>query len=97
MVSQSKQWSASGLAHLMHTVHAVHTHYNPHLTIAGILVNHHDAQTTSGAHWLAELTTYATGAGLTVLEPPMPKRVVIADAVESSLGLDQYPGAPADL
>lgn len=97
IISQSKQWSANGLAHLLGTITAVNTYYNPDLRILGIIVNQHDAQTNSGSHWLTELHTAATVRGLHVLTPPVPKRVVIADAVEASIGLDQYPGTPKEL
>lgn len=95
VVTQSKLWSANGLAELLETISTVRQHYAPGLTVAGVLVNQHEGQTVSGGHWLDELRTAAAGRELRLLEPVVPKRVVIADAVESSHGLDQWPGGEA--
>lgn len=97
IVTQSKLWSATGLAHLLDTVSAVRTHYNPGLEVAGIVVNQHHATTTSGAHWLGELQAAAGERGIRILGRPIPRRVVIADAVEASIGLDQWPANTAEL
>lgn len=91
VVTHSKLWSSTGLAHLLNTIRAVKEHYNPGLEIAGIVVNQHDATTTSGAHWLGELQAAAEERELAILGKPIPRRVVIADAVEASMGLDQWP------
>ncbi len=92
VVSQSKQWSATGLAHLLATIRAVQTHYNGDLRVQGIIVNQHDARTTSGSHWHQELVSAAQQHNIPMFQPPVPKRVVISDAVEASMGLDAYPG-----
>lgn len=109
IVSQSKQWSANGLAHLLGTISAVRAHYNPSLSIAGIIVNLHDGRTLAGAHWLGELKVAADSYGISLLGShghdvegaaapgPVPRRVVISDAVEASMGLDEYPGDNAEL
>lgn len=97
IVTQSKLWSASGLAHLLGTVTSVRSYYNPRLSVDGIIVNLHDAATISGNRWLAELTEAARGQDVAVYSPPLPKRVVISDTVEASLGLDQWPTDTTDL
>jgi len=90
VVTQSKLWSANGLAHLLSTIDAVRDYYNPALTIAGIVVNMHEPNTVGGKHWRKELATAAAQRGLLVLDPPMPKRASIADATEAARGLDEW-------
>lgn len=89
IVTQSKLFSAAGLAKLLRTVDTVRTHYNPALTVGGVIVNAHEARTVSGAHWLAEIA-----GEVTVLQPPVPKRAFISDAAEAAQGLDEW-GNPA--
>lgn len=89
IVTQSKLWSANGLARLLGTVDSVREHYNHDLAIAGILINQHEGKTLSGAHWYGELAEAAEARHLKVLTPPIPKRVAISDAHESGIGLDE--------
>lgn len=95
IVTQSKQFSANGIAKLLSTINGVRSYYHAALTIAGVLVNQHEAATVSGRTWLEELTTAVEGQGIHVLEPPIPKKVVISDAVEAGYGLDQWGNAEA--
>ena len=89
IVSQSKLWSVNGLAKLMNTVSLVREHYNPQLTVAGLVLNAHEAHTLAGGHWADELTAAAEAAQLPILTPPVPKRQAIADATETARGLDE--------
>lgn len=97
VVTQAKLWSSSGLAHLLETINQVHDYYNPGLHVAGILVNLHDANTVSVQRWLDELQTACAKRALPLLLPPIPRRVVIADAAEAALGLDQWTPPQMDL
>lgn len=97
IVTQSKLLSLTGLAHLLDTIEVARRYLNPSLTIAGVLVNLHEAGTLAGAHWLNDLREACARQGLPLLDPPIPRRVVISDAAEAKMGLDQYPGAPAGL
>lgn len=90
VVTHSKLFSANGLAQLLDTIDSVRQYYNPTLTVAGVIVNQHEEQTVSGRTWLDELRTAAENRGLTVLNPPIPKRVVISDALEAANGLDEW-------
>jgi len=90
VVTQSKLWSANGLAHLLTTIDNVRRYYNPHLSVAGIIVNQHEEHTVAGRHWRQELQEAATARSLTVLTPPVPKRAAIADATEAARGLDEW-------
>ena len=84
-------WSANGLARLLGSIDQIRTYYNPTLTIGGIIINQHEARTTSGGHWISELTHEVEQRGLTIFNPPIPKRVAIADSVEASQPLEQWP------
>lgn len=95
VVTHSKLWSANGLTQLLDTIALVREHYNAQLDVAGILINQHEENTVSGRAWLDDLTEAAEARGLRVLTPPVPKRVVIADAVEASKGLDEWGSAEA--
>lgn len=95
IVTQSKLWSANGLARLLGTVDEVRKRYNHDLAIAGILINQHEEKTLSGAHWYGELAEAAETRRLKVLTPPIPKRVAISDAHESGIGLDEAPSKEA--
>ena len=90
VVTQSKLWSANGLAHLLTTIDNVRRYYNPELSVAGIIVNQHEEHTVAGRHWRQELEEAATARSLTVLTPPVPKRAAIADATEAARGLDEW-------
>ena len=90
VVTQSKLWSANGLAHLLTTIDNVRRYYNPELSVAGIIVNQHEEHTVAGRHWRQELQEAAATRSLTVLTPPVPKRAAIADATEAARGLDEW-------
>ncbi len=95
VVTHTKLFSSNGLSQLLDSIEDVRRYYNPALRVAGILVNQHEAGTVSGSTWLDELQTAAGARGLTLLDPPIPKRVVISDATEAANGLDQWGGAEA--
>ena len=97
VVTQTKLWSANGLAKLLDTVAAVTQSYNPRLRVAGIVLNQHEARTVGGGHWADEITAAAEARGLPLLSPPVPKRQVIADATEESRGLDEIDADARDL
>lgn len=89
VVTQTKLWSANGLAKLLDTIAAVTASYNPNLTVAGVVLNQHEARTIGGGHWAGEIAAAAEARGLPLLSPPVPKRQVIADATEEARGLDE--------
>lgn len=95
VVTQSKLWSTNGLAQLLDTITAVTKHYNPELTVAGVIVNQHEDRTLAGRYWLDDLTAAAEKRSLRVLQPPIPKRVAISDATEVAQGLDEFGGPDA--
>lgn len=93
VVTHTKQQALRGLGQLIRTIGKVRKHYNPELEVAGILGNQHEDKTVSGQHWLDELRSAAEAMNLKVLDPIIPKRVVISDSAEAVYGLDQWPGA----
>ena len=95
IVTQSKLWSANGLAHLLSTIDDVRKYYNAGLVVAGVVVNQHEPHTVGGRHWHDELQAAAEVRGLRVLAPPIPKRAAIADATEAARGLDEWGTADA--
>lgn len=92
VVTHTKQQALRGLGQLIQTIQRVRSYYNPELTVAGILGNQHEESTVSGQHWLDELRSAAETMSLPLLEPLIPKRVVISDSAEAVHGLDQWPG-----
>ena len=98
VVTQTKQFSLNGLAQLLSSIENVRKYYNQDLQVAGILANQHEEGTISGQTWMEELQDAANARGLTMLMPPIPKRVVVSDATEASKGLDEWgSGAANDL
>lgn len=95
IITHSKQWSLNGLAQLLNTIWAVRSYYNSELSVAGIIVNQHESGTVSGSTWLGELNQAAQQRETPVLDPPIPKRVVIADSTEAAHGLDEWGSADA--
>ena len=95
VVSHSKLFSANGLAQLLDTIDQVRRYYNPMLQKIGFLIYQHEDRTVSGQTWLDELTRASQARSLTILDPPIPKRVVISDATEAARGLDAWGSAEA--
>lgn len=91
IVTHSKLWSANGLARLLNSIEEIRTFYNPDLEIGGIIINQHERNTTSGNHWIDELRNEVTRRNLLIFDPPIPKRVAIADSVEASQSLETWP------
>jgi len=60
------------------------------LQVAGVLINQHEENAVSGRAWVDDLSEAATTRGLRSLTPLIPRRVVIADAIEASRGLDEW-------
>jgi len=90
VVTHSKLWSANGLGQLLTAIDSLLAYYSPTPHVAGVLINQYKENTVSGRAWVDDLSEAATARGLRILTPPIPKRVVIADAVEASRGLDEW-------
>ena len=89
IVSQTKLWSANGIAHLLASIDTVQRHFNPTLAILGVIINLHEAHTNAGRYWSAELQEAGDARGFRIFAPPVPKRAIIADSIETRRGLDE--------
>lgn len=98
IVTQSQTAAILGLARLLETIRFVaegddgEPALNPGITVSGVLVNQHEESTISGAQAIEELRSVE---GLPLIEPFIPKAVVIRDAMAAGLGLDQWPARQA--
>lgn len=89
LITQSSSWSLDGLALLLRTIRDVRQFYNPSLEVAGLILNQHEPRTASGKYWAGELATAAGENGLRLIEPYVPKRNAIKDAIDYGQGLDE--------
>ncbi|MFF0818407.1 ParA family protein [Rhodococcus sp. NPDC003318] len=90
IVSQSALFSANGLDRLRRTIDAVRRSYHPDLTLRGVIINLHEAQTIAGQEQLDEIAAHAEIIGY-----PIPKAVVIKDASEAQRSLEDWGTARA--
>ncbi|MDO4613923.1 MAG: ParA family protein [Actinomycetaceae bacterium] len=89
VVTAARLWSASGWVRLSETVAQVKAAYNRGLEHLGIIVNAMEATTRTRRHWHEELREAAESAGMRLFAPAIPKRTLIGDTAEASLGLDE--------
>lgn len=87
VVTHPRQWSSQGLTKLLANIDLVTTHYNAALTVKGIVVNQVEPRTRAAQFWIKELQDYAAERGVTVLKPFIPKRVAVADSIETQTRL----------
>lgn len=92
IVTQAKLYSVQGAQRLLDNIRQVRQAYAPELQVIGAIVNLHEARTVGARAAIDDLESLD---GLKVLLPLIPKRVVIADAVEAGVGLDQWGGTDA--
>jgi chromosome partitioning protein len=87
VVVQPHEFSADGIRDLMRTVHAVQEKVNPDLVVDGLVIN--GVRPTTGEHaaWIEEYRKQFGGA---ILEPPLPERIVIAEAQRLKTPLEFY-------
>jgi len=85
VVSQSALFSANGLDRLRRTIDAVRRSYHPELTLRGVIINLHEAQTIAGQEQLDEIA-----ASTEIIGYPIPKAVVIKDASEAQRSLEDW-------
>ena len=87
VVVQPHEFSADGIRDLMQTVHAVQEKVNPDLVVDGLIIN--GVRPTTGEHaaWVEE---YRKQFGAAVLEPPLPERIVFAEAQRLKTPLEFY-------
>lgn len=87
IVTHAQLFSAHGLTRLLSNIGLVQENYNPNLSVLGVAINQLEAHTNAARYWLEEVHNYATKVGVEIVDPPIPKRVKIADAVEQAEAL----------
>jgi chromosome partitioning protein len=87
IVTEADIDSLVGIANVMETTAVIRQHYNPDLTVAGIVVNNLDRRAGEQKYRLAELqSTYKN----LVWEPHLPHRTRIADAKGAKAPIHDY-------
>ena len=94
IVTHAARYSLDGISHLLDSVDMVRE-YNPALKLAGLVVNQYERQRNASQSWRLELAEAAEEMGLSVFEPMIPKRTMIAEAAENGEALDQRGGEDA--
>lgn len=89
LVTEAGLFAADGVALMRDTIGSVQQHYNPELTIRGVLLNKWEPATLAGREWRL---TLQEALGEQLLDPPIPKRAVIRDAIETGDALDRIKG-----
>ena len=92
VVVQPHEFSADGIRDLMRTVQAVQEKVNPDLVVDGLIIN--GVRPTTGEH-MAWVEEYRKQFGTAVLEPPLPERIVVAEAQRLKTPLEFYMGRGA--
>lgn len=86
--------SLTGLVNVTETVAVIGQHYNPELTVAGIVINDLDLRFSEQRYRLDELrNTYGT----LLWDPPLPRRARIADAKGAKAPIHDYGYRAKDL
>lgn len=97
IITHARLWSVDGMDRLLKTIEKVRKAYNPALQIRGVLVNAYEKNQVGTRHWARQLEDEMNRRELPLLSAQVPKRVVIADTVESSQGLDEAGSDATDL
>ena len=97
VVAEPRLFSANGIGKLLTTINDVRTHYNPELTTAGVLLNKTEPGTVSGDRWARGIRSDLATLDVPVLDPAIPKRVAIGDAMESATSLGEWSREAKDL
>lgn len=97
IVTHARLWSVDGMDRLLSTIEKVRKAYNHSLEIRGALVNAYEKNQVGARHWSLQLENEMSRRELPLLSVQVPKRVVIADTVESAQGLDEVGHEAGDL
>lgn len=100
VVSQAHVWSTDGMAELRRTVQLVQDRYNPALTYLGVLISmwegsSPDRGTRRNKEALADIEQHFPEAP--VLDPFIPRRTHIGEAIDEGVPLDQWRSVPMQL
>ena len=82
IITEPRASSVDGVAEIITTITNIHTYYNPHLTLAGILINKYRSDRQDRAAWRRELhNTYDT----LMIDHPLPEREAVATATTNRI------------
>ncbi len=86
IITNPELFAINGIEKLNRTIITVREHYNPNLTLVGVLINHHESATTiQSRHWVEEIDE----SGLPVLAPAIPRHTWISRATATQEALDE--------
>lgn len=97
IVTHAGLWSMNGLTRLLSNIADVQEFVNPHLDVAGIVINQFEKNTRNAFSRKLQLENAAEQLGLYVFQPAVPKRITINEASEAGAGLDEYGAKTRDL
>ena len=89
IVTEPSAFALDGVNQLVDTIMVVRRHYNPRIQVAGVVVNQLDATREARRQLLAATRTL----GALVVEPFLPRRAAIREAVSTATPLDRHPAA----
>jgi len=89
IVTHASYYSLNGIAHLIANIEGIKEHYNPELCISGIVVNQYERHLNAPTARKMELSEAMEQHGITVFEPAVPKRTMIAETAENGQALDE--------
>lgn len=89
IVTHASYYSLNGIAHLIANIEGIKEHYNPELCISGIVVNQYERNLNAPYARKMELSEAMEQQGITVFEPAVPKRTMIAETAENGQALDE--------
>lgn len=92
-VTRADEYASMGLVQLLDTIAAVRAHYQPGLSLAGVLVNAFTARSREERYWLDELRTGAAAGRFRLLDP-IPHRSGIREATAARMGVDEWTATP---
>ena len=97
VVSQAHVWSTDGMAELRRTIQLVQDRYNAGLAYLGVLISMWEGSTPDKAtkrnkEALADIRTHFPEAP--VLDPFIPRRTHIGEAIDEGVPLDQWRSVP---
>ena len=87
IVAEAGGFAIDGVAQLLDTIGVVRRHYNLRLRVAGIGINLHDHTLETRRHLATARSTF----GSALLEPLVPRRVVIREAIATRTRLTDLP------
>lgn len=90
IVTEAALFSINGLDLMLQSINEIRAYYNRDLTIAGVIINRFDTNQIQAQMWRRELVDALDERQIPLIQPIIPLRVPIKDAMESGMGLDEW-------